>query len=271
MPSETYYKILEVNENASQDMIEFAYQRLLQEAKERLQDSPMFQKREQRLKDAYRVLSSPSLRHSYNNKLARERSGESRAQLESSGSFDWAGFIRGFIFSRAFIGAAVFVVVLIILLPSGRDIMTANTMSDYMKYEQGIRQKNIEYEKLRMERMANFRSDVYGAQQSSRDYYRKRQELADKRKQEREARYQEQQEENEYRREQYRERQLAVKQEREARRMARQKESDKRNENYRKLREQRIAKQRSREFIEQTERATWAQQELNTLKANEYR
>ena len=270
MPSETYYEILEVNENASQEIIELAYQRLLREAKDRLQDSPMYRKREQRLTDAYRVLSSLSLRNAYNNKLARERSSGARASMETTGSFDWPGFISGFIFSRTFIGAVVFAVILITLLPSGRDIMTANMMSDYMQYEKEIRQQNLAFERERMASMNNIRTEVFSNQRANTDYYQKQKELAEQRRLEREARYQEQQELNEYRRAQYRERQLALQQEREEKRLARKKEYEKRNENYRKLREQRIAEQRSQEFIEQTERATRAQQELNTLKANEY-
>ncbi len=269
MPSETYYEILEVNENASQEMIEFAYQRLLQEAKDRLQDSPMYQKRTQRLNDAFRVLSSKSLRQAYHNKLTQERSRGSRTPVATSSSFDWAGFISGFIFSRAFIGVVVFIIVLVTLLPSGRDIMTANMMSDYMQYDKEIRQNNLHYEHRRMEQMSRIRAEMLNEQREDTQYYRQQQKLAEQRRLEQEARYQEQQELNEYRRAEYRERQLALQKKREAQRLARQREYEKRNENYRKLREQRIARQRSQEFIEQTERATRAQQELNTLKASQ--
>ncbi len=264
MASETYYEILEVNENASQDMIEFAYQRLLKAAKEKLQDSPMYHKKVQRLTDAYRVLSSPSLRHSYNNKIAHERAGGTRTSLHTAQFFDWTDFISGFIFSRAFIGVVVVSVILIMILPHGRDIMKAGVMSRYMNYDQAIQQQNMLYEHARKERMASYRDNILENQQKDR-------ELMEQQRLKRETRYQEQRELQELKQQEYQDRRLAQQQEREAKRQARLKENEKRNEIYRKRREEQLAQQRSQEFIDQTERATWAQREVNTLKANQNR
>ena len=73
MAEQTHYQTLGIDQNASREMIDHAYKRLLIDAKEKLQDSPIFTEKAQNLKHAHQVLSNQALRQAYDNKLARER------------------------------------------------------------------------------------------------------------------------------------------------------------------------------------------------------
>lgn len=130
----TYYQILNLDSNASQEMIELAYQQLIKDAKEKLQDSPIYYEKEKVLNEAFSTLSHPDLRRAYDEKLAQERA-QAQAQQESKKPpkgkkpkkdqkpppANTAEMLAGLVFSKAFAAFVVLVIVLVVLIPSGKD------------------------------------------------------------------------------------------------------------------------------------------------------
>jgi hypothetical protein len=83
--AKTYYKILEVDSEASTEVIEAAYRRLARRYHPDLNSSPDATARMQELNEAYRVLSDPQKRISYDLQL-RAQAESKRTQTSTSGN-----------------------------------------------------------------------------------------------------------------------------------------------------------------------------------------
>ncbi len=267
MVNQTHYQTLDVDENASQDMIKFAYQRLLKDAKDKLQDSPLYFEKEQNLKHAYQVLSSPSLRQAYNNKLARESVTATNNDNDASDSFNAAEFFGGLFFSKAFLGSVVLIIILLVILPSGEERVVKEVVNKQLDYDYDVRNQQMELSRQKEERNASsqeYRDRLSERQQESR-------EISEQRRIDMEERRLELQEQREMEKIAREDRLLALKEERAARQaeydLKRQKETERKQEKYRKQQEEYKAKRRSREFIERTERTAELQKEVNSLRA----
>lgn len=265
MVGQTHYQTLGVDENASREMIDHAYKRLLIDAKEKLQDSPLFTEKAQNLKHAHQVLSNQALRQSYDNKLARERAQTYAAS--DSGSFNAAEFFGGLVFSKAFLASAVLIIVLLVILPSGKDRVSSNAVNKHLDNQYDIHNQQMELARQREER-------YYESQENSDDraYLElEREEAAEARRLEMEERRLALQEQREMERLEREERMLALKEERAARQaeydLERQKERERRNEKYKKQREEYEARRRSQEFIRSTQRTGELQKDINRLKS----
>ena len=213
MEHQTHYKTLDVDENASSDMIEFAYKRLLKDAKDKLQDSPLYFEKEQNLKHAFQVLSSPSLRHAYNNKLAKELTTSANDSYTASESFNAAEFFGGLIFSRAFLGSVVLVIILLVIIPGGGERTVKEVFSKQMDYQHDIRSQQMDMERRREERYVG--NQEYDEYLSTRAQEQK--EAAEQRRFEMEERRLEIEEQREEARIAREDRRLAMQEEREAR------------------------------------------------------
>jgi len=103
MSEKTHYSTLNIAEDASIDVIDMAYQKLLHEAKDKLQDSPLFYKKKQGLDDAHTVLSNPSLRQAYDKKLLQQRLDANKEEFDEPEKTTLSDFFVNIRFSKTFI------------------------------------------------------------------------------------------------------------------------------------------------------------------------
>ncbi|MCP3850137.1 MAG: DnaJ domain-containing protein [Gammaproteobacteria bacterium] len=267
MVSQTHYEVLGVDENCSEDMVKFAYQSKLKDAKEKLQDSPLFFEKENNLKHAYQVLSSPSLRQAYNNKIAKERATASGHSYAADNSFNITEFLGELIFSKAFLASIMLIIVLLVVIPSGEERIAGNVIHKSLDYEHDINNQKINLENSREARYVS--NQDYTETRGMRE--QDRLENSDERSFELEQRrleLQEQREEARIAREEHR---LTMQLEKEARNAEyaakRQEERDRKAEKYEKRQKELEAQRLSRERIRNIERAGELQRDVNRLKA----
>jgi len=264
---QTHYNTLDVDENASSEMIEFAYRRLLKDAKDKLQDSPLYLEKEQNLKHAFQILSSPSLRQAYNNKLAKERTIGDRSSHAASDPFNAAEFFGGLFFSKAFLGSVVLIIVLLVLVPGGEERTVRDVVNKQMDYGHDIRSQQMDLERRQ--------EDRYVASQKHNEYLSTRSQeqkaAAEQRRFEMDERRLELKEQREEARIAREDRRLAMQEEREARRteydLKRKAERERREEKYKKRQEEYEAQRRSREAVARINRTGEIQRDIEKLKA----
>jgi len=98
------------------------YEVLGVDAKEKLQDSPLYFEKENSLKHAYQVLSSPS------------------------------EFLGGLIFSKAFLGSIVVIIVLLVIIPSGEERIAGDVIHKSLDYDHDINNQKMGLENRREDR-----------------------------------------------------------------------------------------------------------------------
>ncbi len=267
MENQTHYETLEIDENASPEIIASAYQRLLKDAKDKLQDSPLYYTKEKKLYNAYEVLSNPTLRHAYNNKLIRERASSINNTYTPSDTFNVTEFLGGLIFSRAFLGSVVLVIILLVLIPSGEERIVKEVFSKQFDYEYDIRNQQMELNRQR--ELRNSSTQEYTELLALRE--QERRETAETRRLEMQARRLDLEEQREMKRIDREERLLLMQEEKAARQAEyekqQQKEREKREQKSRRQQEAYAAKRRARELIESQKQTTRPQQHFITTKS----
>ncbi|MFK5893367.1 MAG: DnaJ domain-containing protein [Pseudomonadota bacterium] len=173
MEKQTHYQLLNVDKNVSTDIIKLAYERLLRDAKEKLENSPLYFEKEKKLNEAYQVLSNTQRRQFYDKKLLQQRI-ESQNNIEnSSESFNLFNFISHLFFSRIFWGSGALILVLLIIFPDYEE--NTNNQSRQKTIENYYNYQNQQVEYMRQ------KEEFYSASQNNY------QESVDKRRQERKA------------------------------------------------------------------------------------
>jgi len=150
--NQTHYQVLNIDNQASPEMIELAYQQLLKDAKEKLQDSPLYFQKEKILNEAYSVLSNPEFREAYDRKLVRKQAIRgNNTRIDRGGqeiSTDHSKFIKIF---------AVFVVLVIaalVLIPSGEDRSKEQVAHKQLDNRYSIQQQRYSLDERKEDRMS---------------------------------------------------------------------------------------------------------------------
>ncbi len=256
----THYKTLGIDHNASSDLIEFSYQERLKDAKEKLQNSPLFFDKQKKLEHAYQVLSSPTLRQAYNEKLAKDQSltnpsHKSVYSADHSNSPTLIGFL-GLKFSKGFIVAISIVIIFFIALQYNHFRIAQNRQEQELNYYNQMREKQMLMQQQQMDRY-NDSLDAFYEQSNREDHYRY--EMDDRSMSIRES--------NASSRRAIENRRLAMQEERESQRAKYEARRQRDLEQTRKRHAEYEANQLSRENIRRIERTGKLQRDINRLKA----
>jgi DnaJ domain len=262
MEKQSHYQLLNIDENASTDIIKLAYERLLKDAKEKLENSPLYFEKEKKLNEAYLVLSNTQRRQFYDKKLLKERIQSHKSNIDNtSESFNFSDFLNNLIFSRIFWGSAALILALLILLPGSNDNINNQTQQKAIK-------DHYDYQNQQLERVRQT-EQLYSAsqenyQQSVSKRRQERKEAAEKRQLELEVQRIEQEEQRSLAKIEREERRLKLKQQREEKKvndkLQRQKNREKLAREQRERQQQYEAKKRAQNLINKQKKQAYIQQ-----------
>ncbi|MFK5985960.1 MAG: DnaJ domain-containing protein [Pseudomonadota bacterium] len=262
MQKKTHYQVLNIDKNASIEVVKLAYERLLNDAKNKLEDSPLFFEKEKTLKEAYLVLSNPQRRNYYDNKLIRGRIKKSKPSINDSISF--SDFFSNIFSSKIFWAALASIALLIFILPSSQK----SVIEQQQKQQQQILINYQDMQKRQIELIQQKERYYSGAIETNQEAYKAR---AEKRKEQAEQHQLEREIEKIAREEKYaedkiarEERSLARKKQREQqqaeKKLARQLVAEKKSREQRQRQQQYEAEMRSRKLIQKYEYEEYQQQ-----------
>jgi len=262
MEKQSHYQLLNIDENASTDIIKLAYERLLKDAKEKLESSPLYFEKEKKLNEAYLVLSNTQRRQFYDKKLLKERIQSHKSSIDNtSESFNLFDFLNNLIFSRIFWGSAALILALLILLPGNNDNINNQTqqkaIKDYYDYQNQQLERVHQTEQLYSASQENYQQSVSKRRQE-------RKEAAEKRQLELEVQRIEQEEQRSLAKIEREERRLKLKQQREDKKandkLQRQKNREKLAREQRERQQQYEAKKRAQNLINKQKQQAYIQQ-----------
>jgi curved DNA-binding protein CbpA len=255
----THYKTLGIDHNASADLIEFTYQERLKDAKDKLQNSPLFFEKQRKLEHAYQVLSSPTLRKAYDHKLIKEKTTIPVAcpdKLNVSSSLSSVSGLLGLHFSKSFIVSVVLVILFFALLRYNEFRVMHNAREQEMSYYNKMRDQQLYEQQQRVGQYYSYNSGSYERKNTSNQYGNNSN-----------NRYMDMQEQNASARRARDARRLAMQEERESQRAKYEARRQRDLEKTRKRHAEYEANKLSRETIRRIERTGELQRDINRLKA----
>jgi len=153
--NQNHYQTLNIADSASPEMVEMAFNQLLKDAKEKLQDSPIYFEKEKLLKEAYAILSNAELRQAYDIKLVRDRAAKSKPKDIPPETLNTSQTVAKLLNSKGFIALVVAVIVGLFLLPSGKDRVENDTANRRLDNSYDIQSQRLDLERDREQRFSS--------------------------------------------------------------------------------------------------------------------